>query len=66
MLNQGFGKKELEALLTSVPDIDPVTVRYLNVLAENKRMKYIKLAAEKYMKLYGQFNKEEKITIISS
>ena len=64
--NPGFGNKELDALLTSVPDIHPVTIRFLTILSDNKRMKFIKLVAEKYIKLYGQFNKEEKITIISA
>jgi F-type H+-transporting ATPase subunit O len=36
------------------------------VLAENKRLMFIKEISEKYAKLYQQFNKEEKITIISA
>ena len=38
----------------------------VEVLAENKRLMYIKEISEKYAKLYQQFNKEEKITIISA
>lgn len=41
-------------------------MRFLVVLAENKRLIYIKQIAIKYQKLYQQFNKEEKITIISA
>ena len=43
-----------------------VTTHFLTVLAENKRLIYIKEIAGKYQKLYQQFNKEEKITIISA
>jgi F0F1-type ATP synthase delta subunit len=38
----------------------------LEVLGENKRLMFIKEVTEKYQKLYQQFNKEEKITIISA
>ncbi len=43
-----------------------MTIRFIEVLAENKRLMFIKEIAEKYAKLYQQFNKEEKITIISA
>jgi len=43
-----------------------VTIRFIEVLAENKRLVYIKEISDRYMKLYQQFNKEEKITIISA
>lgn len=41
-------------------------MRFIEVLAENKRLMFIKDVADKYVKLYQQFNKEEKITIISA
>ena len=41
-------------------------MKFLEVLAENKRLIYIKEIAKKYQKLYQQFNKEEKINIISA
>ena len=41
-------------------------MHFLVILAENKRLIYIKDIAHKYQKLYQQFNKEEKITIISA
>ena len=41
-------------------------MRFLTVLAENKRLNKINDIAEKYAKLYQEFNKEEKITIISA
>jgi len=41
-------------------------MHFLVVLAENKRLVSIQQIAGKYQKLYQQFNKEEKITIISA
>jgi len=38
----------------------------LEILAENKRLVFINEIAAKYTKLYSEFNKEEKITIISA
>jgi F0F1-type ATP synthase delta subunit len=52
--------------LSETAEIHKVTIRFIEVLAENKRLMYIKEISEKYMKLYQQFNKEEKITIISA
>jgi F0F1-type ATP synthase delta subunit len=43
----------------------PLTIKFLEILAESKRLVYIKGIAERYLKLYAQVNKEEKITIIS-
>lgn len=47
-------------------DFDDTTIRFIEVLAENKRLVYIKEVADRYVKLYQQFNKEEKITVISA
>lgn len=47
-------------------DFEKVTLRFIEVLAENKRFVFIKEIADKYQKLYQQFNKEEKITVISA
>ena len=41
-------------------------MKFLEVLAENKRLIYIREIADKYAKLYQEFNKEEKVTIISA
>jgi len=41
-------------------------MNFLTVLAENKRLVFIREISERYVKLYGEFNKEEKITIISA
>ena len=38
----------------------------MEVLAENKRLVYLRAIAARYAKLYQQVNKEEKITIISA
>ena len=35
-------------------------------MAENKRLIFIREISEKYAKLYQEFNKEEKVTIISA
>ena len=67
--NQGVGRKEIlelnEALKQTAPFSD-VTLKFLEVLAENKRLVYIGHIADRYSKLYQEFNKEEKVTIISA
>jgi F-type H+-transporting ATPase subunit O len=52
-------------LLETAP-FHETTIHFLTVLAENKRLIFIKNIAHKYSKLYQPFNKEEKITIISA
>ena len=67
--NGGVGIREitqLNAALQEVASFHDATMHFLTVLAENKRLIYIKDIAGKYQKLYQQFNKEEKITIISA
>ena len=67
--NAGVGIKEIgqfNQALSSVGDFNPLTIKFMEILAENKRLTFIKAIAEKYAKLYQQFNKEEKITIISA
>lgn len=67
--NAGVGIKEIKQFnqnLRETGDFNDVTIRFIEVLAENKRLMFIKEVSEKYAKLYQQFNKEEKITIISS
>jgi ATP synthase F1 delta subunit len=67
--NAGIGLREIKLFndsLREVGDFDNVTLRFIEVLGENKRLMYIKEVSEKYMKLYQQFNKEEKLTIISA
>ena len=41
-------------------------MKFLEILAENKRLTFISGIAERYIKLYKTLNKEEKITIISA
>lgn len=68
-LNAGVGIKEIHKFnegLKQAGDFNAVTIRFIEVLAENKRLMYIKEIADKYAKLYQQFNKEEKITVISA
>jgi len=67
--NAGVGIKEIKQFnqgLQEAGDFHKVTIRFIEVLAENKRLMFIKEVAEKYAKLYQQFNKEEKITVISA
>lgn len=67
--NGGVGTREIKLLnnaLAEVAPLDAITLRFLEVLAENKRLVYVEEIAKKYSKLYSQFNKEEKITIISA
>lgn len=68
--NAGVGMKEIklfnQGLLDTGAEFSPVTIKFIEVLAENKRLMFIKEITEKYQKLYQQFNKEEKITIISA
>ena len=64
-----MGLKEIRLFnqsLKETADFSEVTYRFIEILAENKRLMYIKEITEKYQKLYQQFNKEEKITIISA
>ena len=67
--NGGVGSKEMAQLNVALKETAPfhdVTLRFLTVLAENKRLGQIDSIATKYSKLYQEFNKEEKITIISA
>ena len=67
--NAVVGLKEIRLFnqsLKETADFSDVTYRFIEILAENKRLMYIKEITEKYQKLYQQFNKEEKITIISA
>ena len=68
-MNAGIGPKEVAVInegLKQTGEIQDVTVRFIEVLAENKRFMLIDEIADKYMKLYSTLNKEEKITIISA
>jgi len=67
--NGGVGAKEIRLFnkaLLEVGTFHPVTIKFLEILAENKRLVFINHIADRYVKLYQQFNKEEKITIISA
>jgi ATP synthase F1 delta subunit len=67
--NAGIGASEMRAFNNGLKDVAPFheqTFKFLEILAENKRLVYLKGIAERYAKLYQQVNKEEKITIISA
>jgi len=58
--------REMNEALKDLGKFDPLVMKFLEVLAENKRLFEIKLVCDKYAKLYKTLNKEEKITIISA
>jgi ATP synthase F1 delta subunit len=67
--NAGVGVREISLFndaLNGLGDFHPLTIKFLEVLAENKRLTYISDIADRYVKLYQVMNKEEKITIISA
>ena len=67
--NAGVGVKEMTKFneaLQSVATFHPLTIKFLEILAENKRLSFIGHIAERYQKLYQLLNKEEKITVISA
>ena len=67
--NGGVGKIEINKFnkaLLETGTFHPLTIKFLEVLAENKRLVYINGICSRYVKLYQQFHKEEKITIISA
>jgi len=67
--NTGVGAREIKdfnAALESVADFNPLTMKFLEVLAENKRLSLIGEICTRFIKLYQLLNKEEKITIISA
>ncbi len=57
---------QFNQLLESVGTFNPLTIKFLEILAENKRLTYIAQICDKYVKYYKTLNKEEKIIIISS
>lgn len=68
-LNAGVGAKEIiqfNDALRSIGDFHPITLKFLEVLAENKRFVFIDGIADRYQKFYKELNREEKITIISA
>ena len=66
--NGGVGAIEMGKMnvaLKELGDFHPLVIKFLEVLAENKRLFELSLVADKYAKLYKTLNKEEKITIIN-
>lgn len=67
--NAGVGAREIKLFneaLNEIGDFNPLTIKFFEVLAENKRLLYLPGIASRYQALYSQLNKEEKITIISA
>jgi len=67
--NSGIGLAQITQLnqaLSETAQFEAVSLKFLVVLAESKRLVFLKDIAQKFTKLYTQLNKEEKITIISA
>lgn len=67
--NAGVGHKEIVKLNKALQETAPfheITLHFLLTIAENKRLIFVKDIANLYKKLYQQYNKQEKITIISA
>jgi F0F1-type ATP synthase delta subunit len=58
--------RQFNESLQSIGTFNPLTIKFLEILAENKRLSCIGGIADRYIKLYKTLNKEEKITIISA
>ena len=58
--------KQIIQSLNQMGSFQPATFKFMEVLAENKRLVFLKDVCANYQKLYQQFNREEKITIISA
>ena len=53
--NAGMGIREVRAFNTALQemgDFSPVTIRFIELLAENKRLMFIREVSERYVKLY--------------
>jgi len=44
--------REFNAALQEIGDFSPVLIRFIEVLAENKRLMFIKEVCDRYVKLY--------------
>ena len=67
--NAGVGHKEImlfNEALKSLGDFHPLTIHFLEVLADNKRLIYLSGIASRYQKLYKELNREQKIRVISA
>lgn len=52
--------------MTSLGDFHPLTIHFLEILADNKRLIYLSGIASRYQKLYKELNREQKIRVISA
>ena len=67
--NAGVGGKEiaqLNEILNNLGNFNPLTIKFLEILAETKRLSYLQAITQRYQKLYQLLNREEKITIIAA
>ena len=67
--NAGISVKGFHTIsseLKKAGDLNDITIKFLELLVNNKRLKELPDIADKYFKLYNVMNKEEKIVIISA
>ena len=67
--NGGVGSIEMGKMNVALKELgsfNPLVIKFLEVLAENKRLFEVVKVCNAYAKLYKTLNKEEKITIISA
>ena len=57
---------ELNKDLKKAGELEDITLNFLEVLCENRRLNCLPAVCDKYAKLYSIMNREEKITIISA
>ena len=57
---------KMNEALKELAYFNPLTIKFMEILAANKRLSMINDVATRYAKLYKTLNKEEKITIISA
>ena len=68
-LNSGLSVQSMKSLnedLKTAGDLNDISLSFLEVLCENKRLMSLTTIIDKFQKLYQLMNKQEKITIISA
>merc|ERR1719253_1313185 len=65
--NSANKQSEIHAVLSELyPQMNDLTIRFLNVLTENKRTNALQKIAETYLAYYKLLNKEEAVRVISA
>lgn len=58
--------RTIEGDLQKAGDLNDLTIKFLELLSENRRLSELPNIATKFAKFYNVMNKEEKIIIISA